>query len=470
MRSKIKAMGEEASAMQWFTRRQARLGAARRVVVIGLDGVPYSFATRLVREGRMPNLARIFQAGTLRPLTSTWPFVSSVAWSSFMTGCNPGKHNIYGFVDRRLNTYNVFLPTSETMRAEPIWTTLSRAGKRVGVMNVPVTYPPREVNGLMVSCFLSPSLEKATYPRELSGRLQQMGYKIDADAAIARTSKSAFMQELLDVLAHRAQAMLTLMDEEPWDFFMSHIMETDRLHHFFWEYMEANDPVWASAFYAFYERLDALLGQVWERLSDDITLIILSDHGFCTIRQEVYLNYYLRERGWLQLQPQDGRSPTLANIAPESRAYSLDPGRIFINLEGREPRGSVRPGPEYEQMCEELTAEMLDLRDPESGEKIVERVYRREEIYHGECALNAPDLVVAPHVGYALKGALDRDHLTYKGDVLIGEHTHDDALLYISGHDLVTATLTMQDVAPAVFALMRVPEPAGLDGTMAITA
>lgn len=454
--------------MQWFARRQAHPGAARRVVVIGLDGVPHSFATRLVREGRMPNLARIFQAGTVRPLTSTWPFVSSVAWSSFMTGCNPGKHNIYGFVDRRLNTYNVFLPNSETMRAEPIWITLSQAGKRVGVMNVPVTYPPRRVNGLMVSCFLSPSLEKATYPRELAGRLERIGYKIDADAAIARRSKTAFMQELLDVLDHRAQAMLELMDGEPWDFFMSHIMETDRLHHFYWEYMEADDPVWAPAFYAFYERLDAILGQVWERIGEDTTLIILSDHGFCTIRKEVYLNQYLRERGWLQLQPQDGRPPTLANIAPSSRAYSLDPGRVFINLEGREPRGSVRPGADYERVREELAAELLDLRDPDDGARMVEHVYRREEIYHGESAINAPDLVVAPRVGYALKGALNHDRLTQKGDVLIGEHTHDDALLYVSGHDLVTTTLTMQDVAPAIFALMGVAEPEGLDGAMAL--
>ncbi|MFI5271416.1 MAG: alkaline phosphatase family protein [Ktedonobacterales bacterium] len=456
--------------MQWFSRRQPAAGTARRVVVIGLDGVPYSFATRLVSEGRMPNLARIFRAGTVRPLTSTWPFVSSVAWSSFMTGCNPGKHNIYGFVDRRLNTYNVFLPNSDTMRAEPIWSTLSRAGKRVGVMNVPVTYPPRQVNGLMVSCFLSPSLEKATYPRELAGRLAAMGYKIDADAAIARRSKTEYMRELLDVLDHRAQAMLTLMDGEPWDFFMSHIMETDRLHHFYWEYMERDDPTWAPAFYAFYERLDAILGQVFERLGADTTLIMLSDHGFCTVRKEVYLNHYLQEQGWLQLHAADGRPPALADIAPSSRAYSLDPGRIFVNLAGREPAGSVQPGAEYERVCEALASELLAMRDPDDGALMVERVYRRDEIYHGESAANAPDLVVAPRLGYALKGALDRQRLTYKGDVLIGEHTHDDAFLYVSGHDLVTAALTMEDVAPAVFALMGVPEPAGLDGIMAISA
>lgn len=458
--------------MEWNTRRQpaSATGASRRVVVIGLDGVPYSFAMRLVREGRMPNLAQIFQAGTVRPLTSTWPFVSSVAWSSFMTGCNPGKHNIYGFVDRRLNTYSVFLPNSETMRSEPMWTTLSRSGKRVGVMNVPVTYPPRTVNGLMVSCFLSPSLEKATYPRELAGRLQQMGYKIDADAAIARRSKADFMRELLDVLDHRAQAMLELMDGEPWDFFMSHIMETDRLHHFYWEYMERNDPVWAPAFYAFYERLDAILGQVWERVGNDTTLIILSDHGFCTVQKEVYLNQYLREHGWLRLQPADGRPPTLADIDPSSRAYSLDPGRIYLNLAGREPRGSVQAGTQYERVREELAAELLALRDPDDGASVVDHVYRSEEIYHGESYANAPDLVVAPRVGYALKGALGRDYLTRKDDVLIGEHTHDDALLYISGHDVVTTTLTMQDVAPAIFALLRVPAPPGLDGVMAVSS
>lgn len=458
--------------MNWFTRRGGAPGAAaRRVLVIGIDGVPYSFATRMIQEGKMPNLARIFAAGTVSPLNSSWPFVSSVAWSSFMTGCNPGKHNIYGFVDRRLNSYDVFLPNSSTMRRDPIWIDLSRAGKQVVVMNVPVTYPPRQVNGLMVSCFLSPSLEKATYPKELAGRLQRMGYKIDADAAIARRSKADFMAELHYVLDHRAQVMFELMDSEPWDFFMSHIMETDRLHHFFWEYMENDDPRWAPAFYDFYAKVDGILGRVWERVDENTTLVILSDHGFCTIRKEVYLNHWLRERGYLQLgPPAAGRPPTLGDILPTSRAYSLDPGRIFVNLRGREPRGSVEPGAEYERVCQQLADELLELRDPDSGQPIVQRVYRRDEIYHGEQAQNAPDLVVSPHVGYALKGAMDKDFLTYKGDVLIGEHTHDDALLYVSGHDLVQSVLTMEDVIPAIYALMRVAPPEGLDGRMVINA
>lgn len=440
------------------------------MLAIGIDGVPYSFAMRQIAEGRMPNLARIFQAGTVRPLNSSWPFVSSVAWSSFMTGCNPGKHNIYGFVDRRLNTYDVFLPNSSTMKREPIWCELSKAGKEVVVMNVPVTYPPRQVNGLMVSCFLSPSLEKATYPKELAGRLQQMGYKIDADAAIARRNKDDFMKELHHVLERRAAVMFELMDSEPWDFFMSHIMETDRLHHFFWEYMENNDPYWAPQFYDFYEKVDTILGQVWERVDENTTLVILSDHGFCTVRKEVYLNTWLRENGWLSTEPAPGKPPSIASITPATRAYSMDPGRVFINLRGREPRGSVEPGADYERVRQQLSDELLELRDPDTGEKMVQRVYKREEIYHGENYQNAPDLVISPTTGYAFKGAMDREHLTYKGDVLIGEHTFDDALLYVSGHDIVKSTLTMEDVVPAVYNLMRVPQPDGLDGALVISA
>lgn len=457
--------------VQWYARQQPPTdGAARRVLIVGLDGVPFSFAMRQVQAGRMPNLARIFAAGTVRPLNSSWPFVSSVAWSSFMTGTNPGKHNIYGFVDRRLNTYDVFLPNSSTMRAEPIWCVLSEAGKRVVVMNVPVTYPPRQVNGLMVSCFLSPSLAKATYPHDLSDRLAQMGYQIDADAAIAYRSKTEFMAELNRVLERRAAAMFELMDTEPWDMFMSHIMETDRLHHFYWEYMERDDPQWAPAFYQFYDRLDEILGRVWERVDKDTTLILLSDHGFCSIKQEVYINQYLREHGWLHLDQAEGRGPSLANITDDSRAYSLDPGRLFINLRGREPRGSVDPGAEYERERARLAEEMLALRDPADGSPIIERVFRREEIYHGDSYERAPDLVLAPYRGYALKGALDRPTLTHKGEVMIGEHTHDDALLYVSGHDLVGSSLAMEDVVPAIYSLMRVTPPEGLDGAMAISA
>jgi predicted AlkP superfamily phosphohydrolase/phosphomutase len=295
-----------------------------------------------------------------------------------------------------------------------------------------------------------------------------MGYKIDADAAIAYRSKDEFLQELYYVLEHRAKVMFHLMDTQPWDFFMSHIMETDRLHHFYWEYMENYDPKWTPAFHRFYSCVDQIIGQVWERVDKDTTLLMLSDHGFCTVRKEVYLNHYLREKGWMHFAIEHPK--TLAEMTDQSRAYSLDPGRVFINLRGREPRGRVEPGAEYERVRQQLIEELLELRDPENGAKMVVSVFRREEIYHGDAYENAPDLVINPSRGYAFKGALDKGMLTWKGDVLIGEHTYDDALLYISGHEIAKQQLSMVDVLPAILYLLGVPIPNQIDGVMAITA
>ncbi|RPI55750.1 MAG: hypothetical protein EHM56_05015, partial [Chloroflexi bacterium] len=153
----------------------------RRVVFIGLDGTPFTFLQRLIAEGRAPNAERLVRQGSLLRMDSTWPWVSSVAWSSMMTGVNPAKHNIFGFIDRDPATYKQFIPTSQNMRARTLWEVLGDAGKRVIVVNVPVTYPPRPVNGILVGCFLSPSLEKAVYPASYLPTLQSLGYVVDAD-------------------------------------------------------------------------------------------------------------------------------------------------------------------------------------------------------------------------------------------------------------------------------------------------
>ena len=139
----------------------------KRVCFIGLDGTPYSLLQRMIREGITPNLAALTRPGSLRPMHSIYPWVSSVAWSSFMTGQNPAKHGIFGFVDRDPATLKTYIPTARNMLSPTLWEILSRAGKRVVVVNVPVTFPPKPVNGVLVGCFLSPSLDKTVYPESL---------------------------------------------------------------------------------------------------------------------------------------------------------------------------------------------------------------------------------------------------------------------------------------------------------------
>ena len=437
----------------------------QRVVFIGLDGTPYTFMQRLIQEGRAPNAARLVAQGSLMRMDSIWPWVSSVAWSTMMTGVNPAKHNIFGFIDRDPATYKQFIPTGRNMKAKTLWEMLSEAGKRVIVVNVPVTYPPRQVNGVLVSGFLSPNLDKAVYPPSYLPTLKSLGYIVDADPWKARESKDLALQEVNAALDARIRTLFHLLEKEEWDYLHVHVMETDRLHHFLWQQMEEEHPTYGPAFYDFYRRIDDMLGQLADRLDDNTTLMWMADHGFCTIKKEVYVNHWLAEKGWLTLRnvPPD-RKLGLNEIDPASVAYSLDPGRVVIRVRGREKEGRVTPGTEYEALREEIAAAALELRDPGSGEAIFQAAFKREDLYHGPYLEQAADLILAPHDGYDPKGSLYKETLTYKGDELVGMHTYDDAMLYVGGHSLSPGRFSVLSVMPTVLALMKVPQPPGLDG------
>ena len=441
-------------------------GKRKRVFVLGIDGTPHTLITRLMQSGHLPNLAELVSEGSLVRYNSTLPWVSSVAWSTYMTGVNAGKHGIYGFVERRPDTYQTYIPTSRHMQGETLWEYLSGLGKRVVVMNVPVTYPPRKVNGVLVSGFLAPSLEKATYPPEVAQQLKNLDYRIDADPWLAHEDKIKLLDELDLTLARRAGAMFHLMEREEWDFFQCHIMETDRLHHFVWGEMEAEHPTLAPRFYAFYDQLDKIIGELRSRLDDSTELILLSDHGFCGLQQEIYVNHWLAEQGWLTFEVDEPKS--LQDISGKSIAYSLDPGRIYINLRGREGRGSVSPGSEYESLCGEIARAALELTDPNSGQRVFQAAHRRKDLYHGACFDAAPDLVLQPVDGFDPKGAVHKPTLTHKGSVLVGMHTFDDAFLYVRGREIRQGTWSILDAAPTILELLGVPIPPQMDGQSVI--
>lgn len=448
--------------MRLFDKLRGGKQRKKRVVVIGLDGVPYTYVQELFRAGELPNFRTLAGEGTLVQMDTTLPNVSSVAWSSFMTGQNPGKHNIYGFVDRQPGSLKTFIPTSRNMRTPALWEILSAAGKRVFAMNVPVTYPSRQVNGIVVGCFLSPSVEKAAPNAEVAQALKRLNYCVDADPWRARQNKDSFLPHLDEVFEHRVEAMRYFWRQEPWDFFMAHIMETDRLHHFFWEEMEQGHAKYRPAFLDFYKRVDHVLGEVRSWLDEDTTLIVLSDHGFCSIKQEVFVNTWLHDAGYLQYAKEQPEG--LQDMAPSSVAYSLDPGRIFLNVKGREPEGRIAMGEEFERVRREIAEAAMGMTDPATGEPIVERVYTREELYHGPYAGAAPDLVLAMRDGYDPKGPLGKPNLTFKGTALVGMHTTPDALLYMRGVRNAERRPYIADVAPTILDLLEVPVPADMDG------
>jgi predicted AlkP superfamily phosphohydrolase/phosphomutase len=226
--------------------------------------------------------------------------------------------------------------------------------------------------------------------------------------------------------------------------------------------MEQGHATYAPAFLEFYRRVDHLLGEVRGWLDENTTLIVLSDHGFCTIKQEVFVNTWLADAGYLQYASEQPRS--LQDISAMSSAYSLDPGRIFLNVRGREPGGRIAPGAEYERIRREIAEALATMTDPASGEPIVERVYTREELYHGPYSEAAPDLVLATRDGYDPKGAFGKPALTFKGPALVGMHTTPDALLYIRGVRQIERRSFIADVAPTILELLNVPVPADMDG------
>ena len=442
--------------MNFFKRKKLN-----RIAVFSIDGIPFSFVKKMAEKGVMPNLGRLYNTGKMRRMNSVYPTISSIAWSSYMTGVNPGQHNIFGFIDREPKPLDMFIPTSRAMKVRTLWEYLSSAGKRVVVINVPVTYPPRNVNGVLIAGFLATKIEKCVFPETYAGKLQEWNYRIDVDAWLGRKDKEKFMQDLYLTLERRVYTGIQLLRSEDWDYFHLHIMESDRICHFLWEHWEAGDPQWGPRFEEYFSEIDKCLGEFQQNLPDGTRLVVMSDHGFCTVKKEVFLNKWLTDNGYLKFHKPDPKS--LEEMLPESKAYSLIPGRIYINLKGREWTGSVEKGEEYDALRQRLREDIMTMTDVESGERIVDKVFFREEIYKGNYLRRAADVIVIPRDGYDFKGNLFADSLTFKSE-LVGMHTYNDAVLYIEDVTLPENNIQIIDVLPTLFNLMKIETPSIIEG------
>ena len=442
----------------------------KKVVVLGLDGAPYTLIRRLVGEGRLPHISRLLKAGSLSPMTTSLPDVSSVAWTSFMTGRNPGRHNVYGFMDRQDDSYDLYFPNSKSIQGGTLWDYLGKRGKRMVAINVPTTYPAPQVPGVLISGFVAIDFEKAVYPVSLLPFLKQMDYRIDVDLQLARSDPDRFFEDLFTTHDRRTEAILHFLDHEPWDLFTAVFTGTDRLQHFFWEHMEKGISPYGEEFLRFYDAVDESVGKIVERIGRDAHLILLSDHGFCLLEKEVYINTFLKKQGYLNFTKDSPES--LADIDPKSQAYCLDPARIYINRKDTHPQGSVEPGTACEDLKNRLMQEFSALRDEENGEPMIQKVWTREELYDGDFSHRAPDLVLQPRYGYDLKGAVGRNTLTGRG-ALTGMHTYDDAMFYIRDYALNPPgeprdgdppRVSIFDLVPTILKLMGEEAPPDMDG------
>ncbi len=386
--------------------------------------MPFRLIEDLAVRGVMPETAAVIGRGAFRAMESSIPEVSSVAWSSIITGSNPGEHGIFGFTDVAAGTYRLSFPNFADLKAKPFWD-VEEFGRCV-VVNVPSTYPVRPMNGVLISGFVALDLKKAVHPPALLPALSEIGYKIDVDSDKAHKSMDLFLKDLSDTLEARIRAFRHLWESEEWQTFMLVFTGTDRLAHFLWDAYEDESHKYNGAFREHLHRIDEVVGEIVSRMNDGDSLVMLSDHGFELARCEVNVNRVLVEEGYLRFRNQPPQS--LADVDEGTKAFALDPARIYVNLEGRYPRGSVKAKDResvVDQLSDLFTALEVD------GERVVERVCRREDIYEGPYTAQGPDLVLVGNSGFDMKASL-RATEVHKSSSFAGKHTQKDAFLLVN--------------------------------------
>jgi predicted AlkP superfamily phosphohydrolase/phosphomutase len=429
----------------FLKKRLSQKANNNKVVVLGLDGVPFSLLKRFVKQGIMPNLANLIEKGTFSPMTASIPEVSSTSWSTFMTGVNPGKHGIYGFTELQGDSYRWRFPNFNDLKSSTLWDIAGRHAKRSVVLNVPSTYPARELKGLLTAGFVALDLQKATYPQSAYEYLKKIDYRMDVDTRKAKESYGALAENILQTFQKRKQALLHFYDNEEWDLFIGVVTETDRLHHYLWVALQDEKHPEHKFFLDFYKTLDVFIGDMFIRAGDKLPFLILSDHGFTTIKKEVYLNIWLKERGYLKFNKDNPES--FEDMLSESKVFALDPARLYVHLKEKYPDGSVDKT-EYEGMRQDLKQDLLSLTI--EGEKVIRSVYLKEEIY-----------LALPYKGFDLKGALNRTQISGKG-FLTGGHTREDAVFYLN-RKISHQDINIIDLGPTILSLLGIKENS-LDG------
>jgi predicted AlkP superfamily phosphohydrolase/phosphomutase len=424
-----------------------------KIFCIGLDGATFDVIKPFVAQGKLPTIHKLMERGAWSELRSVVPPVTASAWSSFMTGKNPAAHGLFDFMRRRDDSYDLVPVSARERDGKAVWDLIGEAGKRVIVMNVPVTWPPAPVNGVLITGMLTPrDTPHYTYPPEIADELRAAigEYIIYSDEVYSQGRGDIFLRALKYSAEQRVRAAEYLLDHYPADFFMLVFPETDTVSHGLWWAYDAthheHDPARAEKFrdgiLEIYQHLDALIGRLLARLESSDAVILMSDHGHGPVRHFLYVNNFLAQRGYLRFKPtltsqlkrvafQLGLTPrfvygVLLAIGlgklrrtldkrragrgllkrfflsfsdvdwTRTRAYSIGYiGEVHINLKGREPQGIVERGAEYERLRDQLIGDLRALTLPD-GAPLIEHIWKKEEIYRGAHLDAAPDILFLP--------------------------------------------------------------------------
>lgn len=492
-----------------------------KVIVVSFDGGVWANLKPIAEAGIMPNLASLLKSGISGDLESTIPPVTPPAWTAFMTGCNPAKSGVFDFYEYQEGSYKPNLTTNKSIQVDTLWKILSDNGYRVGVVDVPINYPPPEVNGFIVSGWERPSNKKVfTHPPELGPKLiEKLGdYPICLRTFDRQGTKDIdFLNSLIDITTKVGSAATYLLDEEKTDFFMVHFQTTDIIQHSFWPQIatldfNSEDPT-MKKIWEFYKNLDKHLGDIKSRAGEETTFILVSDHGFGGVKRRMATNVWLREHGYLKLKQdlathlqtqvkstaikmvhkvdalarlknrikvkkeEDSEQRVIVPRAfdpidyKETRAFGgigTVYGTIQLNIMGREPEGIV-PKSEAENLKDEIIEKLSNVKDPLSGQVFLKGIHRKEEVFSGPHLNRIPDLILIPNSFFFLfPGTAEKELFHEASSLSTGNHVKE-GIVALDGPlkdkiDLSNAQIT--DMLPTILDIFEVKKPDYVDGSI----
>jgi len=505
-------------------------GGRRKILVFGIDGGTMSLVGPWAKRGELPNLARLIAAGTSGALRSTIHPLTPQAWTSFLTGVNPGKHGVFDFGHRRPGGYELGLTDSRHRRAPAIWSYLEPYGLTTGLMNVPMTFPLERVHGFQVSGMHTPTLELSTGSRALLEELRGAApdYQIDVMSPWYE-ELDAFLRDVRRMVVARGRAAVELYRRRRPDLFVLVMVAVDRVCHALYGQMSHPQShgrdgragwKYSAEVLEAYRAVDRVLGDLLAEIDDETVVIVMSDHGFGSLERDVSLNQLFLDQGLMSYSPRkvrprlpvvdvpvggEGRTAWGALVDRWRRVTPLrwiDDGRlrrgripaglrrweyidwgrtvayshgffgnVYVNLRGREPEGSVDPA-DYERVRERIAAVLVDrLVDPEDGGRIVDQVYRREELFSGPFLEEAPDLVVVMRgYSYITRGGCELSQTETVAPTRVGHSGNHrlDGMLVMWGPGIrqgaTVQGASIMDLMPTMLQILGVPVPQGLDG------
>lgn len=374
------------------------------LLTIGLDCAEPSLIFDRWRDD-LPNLSRLMQQGSYGKLESCIPAITVPAWSCMTSGRDPGELGIYGFRNRVDRSYqNLAIANGRFVKVPRLWDILGENDWRVAVIGVPGTYPPQIVNGALISCFLTPNTEtQFTHPPGLGTQISSWVNRYLFDVPNFRSDeKDRILRDIYDLCNQSFTLGLQLLEEYEPDFLMLVDMGMDRIHHAFWKHFDDRHPLhvpnspYAKVIHDYYCHVDRCIGQLLQHCSEETVVLIVSDHGAQPLMGGFCLNEWLERLGYLVLKDKPTTPTRLEKVDidwSQTKAWGAGGyyGRIFMNVEGREPQGII-PLADYQKERQKLAEKLATIPDPQ-GNPLGVKAYTPQELYRRVRGI-APDLIV----------------------------------------------------------------------------